>query len=242
MVTAITKAPPKVNANGYDGLDTILHVPPEAHTLKGFRRWALSEQVPEKLPLAFIQGEVLIDMSKEEIRTHALTKTGVAGALFHWNEEIDFGHLFINGVLVTNVEADVSNNPDIVLVSWKALASGRVHYLERRNRVMEIVGSPDLLVEIVSDSSVDKDTRSLRLAYHRAGVKEYWLIDARGEEIEFQILSWRRAGYVAGAIQDGWNKSRVLRRSCRLSRKKDRAGEWKYTLDLRENGSASAPR
>jgi hypothetical protein len=105
-------------ANGLeDGF--LLTVPPEAHTLAGFRAWALSDAVPEKLPLTFIRGKVYVDMSKEEIQTHALVKTGVGGVFFQLNEELDFGHIFINGVFVTNVRAKVSNNPDIVAVSYR---------------------------------------------------------------------------------------------------------------------------
>src|SRR4051794_21803361 len=103
------------DANGDAGL---LRLPRVAHTFAGFRRWALSTEVPEKLPVAFIRGEVLIEMSKEEVRSHALVKTGVAGGLFVLNEEVDLGHLFINGVLITNEEASVCNNPDLVAVSY----------------------------------------------------------------------------------------------------------------------------
>src|SRR2546423_370885 len=84
-------APSKYGSNG-----ALLRIP---RTLADFRRWALSDEVPEKLPLGFINGEVFVDMSKEEIRTHALVKTAVSAGLFHLNEAINFGHLFINGVL-----------------------------------------------------------------------------------------------------------------------------------------------
>jgi Uma2 family endonuclease len=215
------------------GNGAILRIPPQAHTQAEFRRWALSDEVPEKLPLAFINGEVFIDMSKEEIQTHALVKTVVGGRFFQINEEIDFGHVFINGVFVSNVAANVSNNPDLVAISYRSLKVGRVRYIERQERVLEIEGSPDLTVEIVSDSSVVKDTRDLRQAYYRAGIREYWLIDARGDDILFEILHWRKSGYVAASIQSGWQKSRVLRNSFRLTRKRDRAGAWKYRLDAR---------
>jgi hypothetical protein len=216
----------------------LLGVPPKAHTLAGFRAWALSDDVPEKLPLTFIRGEVFIDMSKEEIQTHALVKTGVGGGLFQLNEELDFGHIFINGVLVSNVPAKVCNNPDLVAVSFRALKAGRVRYLENKGRIMEIEGSPDLVVEIVSNSSVIKDLRDLRDAYHRARIREYWLIDARGEDIMFQLLLWRKSGYALASVHDGWQHSRVFGRRFRLVRKQDRAGVWKYTLQSKETRPA----
>src|SRR5438105_14840560 len=81
---------------GGDGV--LLSVPPQAHTLAGFRKWALSDQVPEKLPLTFIHGKVFIDMSMEEINSHSLVKTESGRVLANLNEELDFGHIFINGV------------------------------------------------------------------------------------------------------------------------------------------------
>jgi Uma2 family endonuclease len=99
---------------------------------------------------------------------------------------------------------------------------------------MEIEGSPDAVVEIVSNSSVVKDLRDLRDAYHRARIREYWLIDARGEEIEFEILLWRKSGYAQSAIHDGWRQSRVFGRRFRLTRKQDRVGVWKYKLESKE--------
>ena len=211
--------------NGAHG--RLLRIP---KTLTDFRRWALSDEVPEKLPLAFINGEVYIDMSKDDIGTHSLVKTECGRGLANLNDETEFGHVFINGVLVTNEAAKVSNNPDLVAVSFKALKAGRVHYVQRNGRIVEIEGAPDMVMEIVSDSSVVKDMEDLRDAYHRAGIREYWLVDARGEEILFEILHWRKSGYRAASASDGWQKSRVWNQLFQLTRKPDRAGVWKYKL------------
>ena len=200
-------------------------------SLKG--AWVLSDACPEKLPVMFLSGEIYIDMSKEEIRTHASVKTAVAGAMFNLNREVDWGDLFINGVLVTNVGADVSNNPDMLAVFWESLEKNLVHYVTHDKRDVEILGSPDWALEIVSNSSVKKDYEQLRHAYHRAGIREYWIIDARGDDIRFLILHWRKSGYAAAAQHDGWVRSRVFQREFRLTRKRDRRGAWKYTLDVR---------
>ena len=89
------------------------------------------------------------------------------------------------------------------------------------------------LLEIISDSSVDKDTRDMRQRYHRAGVSEYWLIDARGEEIDFQILVRRRTRYVAVSPKDGWYHSPLFGRSFRLERRRNRVGRWQYKLHVK---------
>ena len=191
--------------------------------------------MPEKLPVSFVQGKVYIDMGQEEIQTHSIVKTECGRILANISEDIDFGHIHIYGELVTNVQAQVSNKPDIVAVSYRSLKSGRVRYVEKQCRLMEIEGSPDVVVEIVSNSSPVKDERELRVAYHQAQIREYWLIDARGNEIEFQILLWRKSGYAASSVRDGWQRSRTFDRDFRLTRKQDRAPVWKYKLEARED-------
>lgn len=50
---------------------------------------------------------------------------------------------------------------------------------------MEIIRSPDMTVEIVSNFSVRQDTVLLRERYILADVHEYWLVDARSINIDF---------------------------------------------------------
>jgi Uma2 family endonuclease len=221
---------PSIDANS-DHEATALQLPPEPHTLAGFRTWVLSDDVPEKLRVSYLRGRITVDMSKEEILTHAEVKTAIAGTMFNLNGSLDFGKLYINGVLLTNIEADVSNNPDMVGLSWGRIESGKVRFVETsKDREMEIEGSPDWVLEIVSQGSVTKDKRDLRQAYHQAGIREYWLVDARGAEIEFQIFHWRKAGYVSATGNDGWLRSRVFPFLFRLTRKRDRRGGWSYLL------------
>jgi Uma2 family endonuclease len=234
MAAATLKRRRTLHVAADDGDDLLVSIPPEAHTLAGFRAWVLSDEVPEKLRVCFLRGRIYIDMSKEEILSHASVKTAIAGTVFNLNQEIDFGDLFINGVLVTNVGAEVSNNPDMVAVFWESLEKGIVHYLrKKKDQEMEIEGSPDWVLEIVSNSSVAKDTRDLRHAYHRAGIREYWLVDARGEDIHFQVLHWRKAGFVAAPREGGWQRSRVFSRWFQLTRSRDRRGGWRYQLAVR---------
>ena len=61
----------------------------------------------------------------------------------------------------------------------------------------KIIGAPDLVIEIVSPSSVEKDTEWLMSAYFDAGIPEYWVIDARHDDPEFDIWIRRGDRYVA---------------------------------------------
>src|SRR5207249_4819533 len=146
------------------------------------------------------------------------------------------GEYYPDGTLLSNVDAGLSTNPDLTFVLWKTLQAKKVILVPRegvRGQYLELVGSPDLLMEIISRGSVHKDKRLLRDAYHRARVPEYWLIDARGADIDFKLLWWRRNGYAAVVPHDGWLRSRILRHEVKLQRTRHRLGLWRYTLDTR---------
>jgi Uma2 family endonuclease len=55
----------------------------------------------------------------------------------------------------------------------------------KRNKIL---GAPDLVVEIISSSSAKIDRIDKRLAYQRAGVKEYWIIDPANQLVEVYQL------------------------------------------------------
>jgi Uma2 family endonuclease len=213
-----------------------LEVPASAFTLAGFRAWATADDFPERVRLTFVNGEITLDMSNEELHTHVVVKGEIARVLMTLNRELKLGKFFPDGVLVSNEEGNVSNNPDALFLSRDTVQANRATFVPRKGRAglyAEIAGTPDWVLEVVGDSSVRKDTRQLREAYHRAGVPEYWLVDARGEEIVFQILLHRKSGYVAATSRDGWQRSRVFGRSFRLTRERDEFDLWEYTLHVR---------
>src|SRR5262249_15185108 len=155
-----------------------------ASTLEGFREWVTSAEFPENLRASFIDQELWIDMSPEELETHSKVKEAVGRTVGNLNEELDLGEFFPDGVQVTNAAANLSTEPDGTLVKWRSYRLGKVHLVPRKDEqgmYIELQGTPDWVLEIVSRWSVQKDTQLLRAAYHRARIPEYWLIDARGE-------------------------------------------------------------
>ena len=87
------------------------------------------------------------------------------------------------------------------------------------------------MVEVISDSSVTKDTRRLPPAYFDAGVLEFWLVDARGEELQFQIHQRGKKEFQPVGIDDeGYQKSEVFNRRYRLDREADEISDWIYDL------------
>ncbi len=212
----------------------IVAVPPTAHTLDGFRAWAHSGELPAACRVTFICGEVYIDMSPERAGSHGAVKMEVTTALYRYTRERDLGQFFPDGTLVSNKAANVGNEPDAIFVAHATFASGRAKRVPSADGrdFVEITGSPDLVVEVVSPSSVVKDTVLLRERYHVAGVTEYWLIDAREDDLQFDILRHTPGGYEATPAADGWMASRVLGARFRLVREGHPAGFWQYTLHI----------
>jgi Uma2 family endonuclease len=103
------------------------------------------------------------------------------------------------------------------------------------DRFIEVEGPPELVVEIVSDSSVKKDTQRLLAAYYQAGVEEYWLVDARVEPLLFCINRRGSSSYepvVADAA--GYQRSAVLGCGYRLLRRQTAPGRLAFDLLTRE--------
>ena len=123
------------------------------------------------------------------------------------------------------------------MITHNSIDDGRVRLVPKASgeagRFVEVEGGPDLLVEIVSDSSVKKDTERLPAAYFAAGVREYWLIDARGKELFFQIQHRGTTAFVpTTSDQEGFQRSMVLDGLCRLDRGRHQRGHWVYRLRI----------
>jgi len=208
-------------------------VPASAHTLAGYRAWAKSEAFPNRGQIFFLDQEIYIDMSPEELENHAKVKLEIGRVLANLNKRRKQGEFYPDGTLVTNLEANLSTEPDGTFIKWESLESRRVHLVPRegaQGEFIELEGSPDWVLEIISKYSVRKDTNTLRERYHRAKVSEYWLVDARSDRMEFTILIWHKDGYEPGPLRGGWQRSGVFGRWFQLVRRRGRMKLWEYTL------------
>jgi hypothetical protein len=208
-------------------------VPEWVTDLASFRRWARSDDFPEKGRICFLNGEVWVDMSGEQIFSHVVVKTKFIVVLGGFVEAGQMGLFLGDGALLSNVDAGLSCKPDTIFASTASLQD-RVRLIEGRTEGhVELEGSPDMVLEVVSASSVHKDTVVLRKAYGEAGVREYWLVDARKEPLTFDILRHTARGYRATRKQDGWVESAVFGKSFRLTRQAGTLGHPEFTLAMR---------
>ncbi len=197
-----------------------LVIPDEVTDLASFREWVHSGDLPEKTAVHFIANEVWVDLT-EEVHTHNAIKMAIYVTLGALAREESLGRVFADGVLLTNDRADLACEPDAMFVSAESLNTRRVTFTAGATtgaQATEMVGSPDVVVEVVSRSSVEKDTVLLFAAYFAAGVLEYWLIDARDEaDVRFDIYRRGTKGFTAVRKAKGWVKSDVFDRKFRLT-------------------------
>jgi Uma2 family endonuclease len=213
--------------------DRIL-IPCWVEDLESFRRWVDTDEFPEDGRICYLDGEVWVDMSKEQAFTHNQVKTEYAAVLSGLAEQSSRGHYFAAGLYVSNVAANLSVKPDGSFVSRRSLRLVRIRLVEDgQGGFNELEGTPDMTLEVLSDSSVQKDTVRLRELYWRAGISEYWLVDARTSPVSFEILRRTAKGYVRVAKQAGWQKSVVFGKSFKLSVRSDEDGLPEYTLAVR---------
>lgn len=119
-----------------------------------------------------IKGALILAPSP--VPQHQRVVLNLARLLTDLVEERNLGEVMISPMDVVLSEHDVFQ-PDVLFVS-----RGRLHIIGEQN----IQGAPDLVVEILSPSTEDRD-RGVKLSqYLRFGVREYWIIDPQTRTCE----------------------------------------------------------
>lgn len=80
---------------------------------------------------------------------------------------------------------------DVQLFKHDILQPDLVVVLKEQQHIItlsRIEGTPDLVVEILSQSTASRDRRLKRDTYQRAGVREYWIVDPFEQNIEQLVL------------------------------------------------------
>ncbi|HYV38056.1 MAG TPA: Uma2 family endonuclease [Gemmataceae bacterium] len=214
-------------------------IPGSVQDLATFRQWMHSNEFPQRGLIAYLQDCIWVDMSPEELFTHNRVRAAFTAAIGGLLQQTELGEFAGSYVRWSNINAGVSTEPDGMFYTWDMLRSGRLKYVEGlHGGIMELEGALDMALEIVSATSVNKDTVRLRDLYWRAGVTEYWLVDVRANALKFEILRHTPTGYVAVTAQDGWLTSAVFGRAFQLTRRNDPEGNPKYKLESREANQA----
>lgn len=196
---------------GWD--NEMLVIPEDAHSFEGFWRWVESDEFPKSGRIDFLDGEIEADLRPEDQDSHGAIKVEIVRTLGSLANDTGLGDLKPARSRFRSSLARVITEPDVVGT---------------------FEGTVKLIVEIVSDGSADKDLTRLPPFYARAGVRELWLLDARGAEIRFDILTLQEGAYVTvPPDEDGWLRSLCLERAFRLQRFHQPPFPWSYRLEHR---------
>ncbi|MCA9458433.1 MAG: Uma2 family endonuclease [Nitrospira sp.] len=109
---------------------------------------------------------------------HQRISMNLAAALHHHCQQAKAGQVFSAPTDVIFTETDVVQ-PDLLYI-----VKEQEHIITREN----IQGAPDLIVEILSNSTRRRDERLKRNLYEQHGVKEYWIIDPELDSVKLYRL------------------------------------------------------
>jgi Uma2 family endonuclease len=208
-------------------------IPDWVEDLESFRRWHLSDDAPERGEFAFLDSYLWVDLVMEEFLTHNQVKAAFDYAIMSIVNPASLGRYVPDRMMLTNTEANLSTEPDGLFFTWETQRSGRLHFVEREGQgIMELEGTPDQVLEVVSKNSVRKDTVLLRDLYFKAGIQEYWLIDVRDGVLSFLILDRTAEDYVPVAPVDGWILSKVFGKKFQLQQQTDPLGHPQFVVAM----------
>src|SRR5687767_8519960 len=100
-------------------------IPLWVKNLASFRRWAHSDEFPDTGRICYLDGSIWVDMSKEQLFSHNQVKGEISRVLSTIVLQEGQGRFFPDGVLLTNVAADLSTQPDGTHVLHRSVVSAR---------------------------------------------------------------------------------------------------------------------
>ncbi len=136
------------------------------------------EWCDEDIRAEFVEGEVIIMPSPTSMR-HGKISHFLDKFLGLYNDLKQLG-IIIGPNIQVRLRPRVRREPDLLFI-----AQDRVEIIKENH----IEGAPDLVIEIVSPDSVERDWYEKHMEYERAGVREYWVIDPRHERMVIYVLN-----------------------------------------------------
>jgi Uma2 family endonuclease len=146
-------------------------------------------QLSEDKRYEILDGDLCV-VPAPNIKHQRISKR-IETALIRQVEEKGFGEVLDAPCDVLLSEENVVQ-PDILFVRRE-----RLSIISEAN----ILGAPDLVIEILSAGTRQKDLEIKRKIYARYGVQEYWIVDPDAATVE--VLAWGESGYItAGTYRE----------------------------------------
>ena len=145
---------------------------------------------PEDKRYELLDGELMLTPAPDEL--HQRTQAELGYQLISYIKANDLGRIYYSPTDVVLSDVDVVQ-PDLLFVS-----NERMHVITPAG----VRGAPDLVVEILSPATADRDKGYKRALYARHGVTEYWIVGTDAGVITVLLLG--DEGYeVIGTFGEG---------------------------------------
>lgn len=208
-----------------------VRVPDWVQDLDSFRRWCHADDFPQECKISYFVDQLWIDPHMER-DLHNQIKTAIVAVLFTLVQVTRLGRFYGDRMRLVHPEANLSTESDALFASHLSFQRQRVQLREKEDS-LELIGSPDMALEVVSRSSVQKDTVRLLDLYHKARLREYWLVNPLTADVEFKIYRYTAKKFVETRPSDGWLRSEVFHKSFRLTEAKNESDLRDFTLEVR---------
>ena len=157
------------------------------------------EETDEGEIYEIIEGDLLMTPPAPNIK-HQFISRDLEFLLFQYVKEQALGEVAYAPIDVVLDDKNVVQ-PDIVFIS-----KNNIDIIQEK----AVVGNPDLVIEILSPSSIQRDRYEKRKLYERFKIKEYWIIDPPNCSIEVLTLKNDRYELYSFASREGAVKSFVI--------------------------------
>ncbi len=163
------------------------------------KRWTYKDylKIEDDKRYEIIKGELIMVPSPSVKHQEILAK--IFEILLKYIKEKKLGKLFIAPLDVILSE-DIVLQPDILFVS-----NDNLNIIKEKG----IFGSPDLLIEIISPTTLKIDLEDKREIYEKFKVKEYWIVFPEEKAIEILYLEENKYKVIDFKAEKGKVKSKL---------------------------------
>lgn len=166
---------------------------PQRMTEQEFVDWCDDETWAE-----WIDGQVLV-MSPVNFE-HAKLTAFLIQLIGGFAQERDLGEVVSEPFQIRFVRLRRRRSPDVIFIARNRLPKPEDTHFE---------GAPDLIIEVVSWDSQNRDRRDKFIEYEAAGVREYWLVDPLSKTVDAFTL--KNGSFIQFGAKAEFIRSKVLR-------------------------------
>ncbi len=158
----------------------------EIFTQKEFKRWLDERPASDINHYELLRGRIV--MSPPAGWPHGSVGANILAPIVSFVRAHNLGQV-LNSSAGYDLPSGDTVEPDISFMSTARFAAGPAPQFGKFLRIV-----PNLVVEILSPATAQKDQTEKKAIYAENGVEEYWIVDSKRREITVYVLSGKRFG------------------------------------------------